>query len=374
MKILTNPSKKVSWHFRGPLNLKQFAFYAPGSGSSKRDTKTGLHERRQYGHAHFHRRHKEVREIQENRFVEEKRSVGDLVIATIDGKVVSWTNQYDGGAQPTAAAASPAGQTEDQAADHASPKAATPTTNAGNGQWGRQAYYNAEQQTADGLTFLNNMGGQGSGVFDTILGMSLSYAAADAKSGTASPQVLANQMLGDGDEIVIMTDKACQDGDCGVTRPGGVAYHGFDGAKKVFLLEFDMPTTGATGWNKDMPAAWILNAQIPNTVQYGKSECSCWESGCGEWDIFEVLDSGNTRCKSTVHGNISGGDSNYFDRPVDSTVKVAVIFDCDDSAGHIVVLPEETSFDQTITDAQVAGFVNIDSADGIARSLFRLST
>jgi Putative TOS1-like glycosyl hydrolase (DUF2401) len=294
------------------------------------------------------------------------------VIATIDGKVVSWTNQYDGGAQPTTAAANPAGQAENQAANSAAPKAATPTMNAGNGQWGRQAYYNAEQQTADGLTFLNNMGGQGSGVFDTILGMSLSYAAADAKSGTASPQVLANQMLGDGDEIVIMTDKACQDGDCGVTRPGGVAYHGFDGAKKVFLLEFDMPTTGATGWNEDMPAAWILNAQIPNTIQYGKAECSCWESGCGEWDIFEVLDSGNRRCKSTVHGNISGGDSNYFDRPVDSTVKVAVVFDSDNSTGHIIVLPEETTFDQTITDAQVASFVNTDGADGIDRSLFRL--
>ena len=284
------------------------------------------------------------------------------------GKVVSWTNQYDGGAQPTAAAAT---SSAGHSANQAGPKEASPTMNAGNGQWSRQAYYNAEQQTADGLTFLNNMGGQGSGVFDEVLGMSLSYAAADAKSGTASPQILANQMLGDGDEITIMTDKACKDGDCGVTRPGGVAYHGFTGAKKVFLLEFNMPKTGATGWNKDMPAAWILNAQIPNTLQYGKPECSCWESGCGEWDIFEVLDSGNPRCKSTVHGNISGGDSNYFDRPVDSTVKVAVVFDGDNSAGHIVVLPAETNFDQTVPDAQVADYVNKDSSDG-ARSLLRL--
>jgi hypothetical protein len=299
-----------------------------------------------------------------------------MVIATIDGQVVSWINQYDGGAQATAAPAAPdssAGQAENQAANPAAPKAATPTMNAGDGQWGRQAYYSADQQTANGLTFLNNMGGQGSGIFDEVFGNSLSYAAADAKSGAASPQILANQMLGDGDEIVIMTDKPCQDGDCGATRPGGVAYHGFDGAKKVFLLEFDMPITGATGWNKDMPAAWILNAQIPNTLQYGRAECSCWESGCGEWDIFEVLDAGNMRCKSTVHGNISGGDSNYFDRPVDSTVKVAVIFDGDNSAGHIVVLPDENSFDQTLTDAQVAGFVNMDSSD-IARSLFRLGS
>lgn len=295
--------------------------------------------------------------------------MGDIVMATMGGKVVSWTNLYDGGTQHTASAViSPAVQSVSDV-----PKAGAPTMNAGNGQWGRQAYYNAEQQIADGLTFLNNMGGQGSGVFDEVLGMSLSYAATDAKSGTSSPQILANQMLGDGDEVVIMTDRICKDGDCGVTRPGGVAYHGFNGGKKVFLIEFNMPMTGATGFNKDMPSVWVLNAQIPNTVQYGKPECSCWESGCGEWDIFEVLDSGNTRCKSTIHGNISGGDSNYFDRPVDSTVKVAVIFDGDNSDGHIVVLPAETNFDQTLTDAQVAEYVNKDSSD-VARSLFRLGT
>lgn len=328
----------------------------------------------------MHKRDNKVREIQEKRLVEEKRAVGDVVTATVDGKVVSWVNEFDGGAQPTPVnsgdhPADQAGPKEanspSQPVNQAAPKVATPTMNAGNGQWGRQAYYNAEQQTADGLTFLNNMGGQGSGVFDLVLGMSLSYAAADAKSGTASPQVLANQMLGDGDEIVVMTDKVCKDGDCGVTRPGGVAYHGFDGAKKIFLLEFDMPITGATGWNKDMPAAWILNAQIPNTLQYGNAQCSCWESGCGEWDIFEVLNSGNRRCKSTVHGNISGGDSNYFDRPVESTVKVAVIFDSDNSAGHIVVLPHETTFEQTLANAQVAAYVNKDGSD-VARSLFRL--
>jgi Putative TOS1-like glycosyl hydrolase (DUF2401) len=333
--------------------------------------KSSPHERRQFSHAHLHNRRKEAHQIQENHIVEEKRAVGDLVIATIDGQVVSWTNEYDGSAQSTTAPA--ATSSAGQSADRVAPKPAAPAMNAGKGQWGRQAYYHAEQQTADGLTFLNHMGGQGSGIFDEVLGMSLSYAAADAKSGAASPQILANRMLSDGDEIVIMTDKACKDGSCGVTRPGGIAYHGFDGAKKVFLLEFNMPITGATGWNRDMPAAWILNAQIPNTVQYGKVECSCWESGCGEWDIFEVLDSGNPRCKSTVHGNISGGDSNYFDRPVDSTVKVAVVFDGDNSAGHIVILPAETSFDQTLSDAQVAGFVNKDSSD-VARSFFRLGS
>lgn len=366
-------------HFRGPLNLKQVAFYAPGSDQSKRDNRGSPHERRRYGHAPFHKR-QPVNELQERQVIEKKRAVGEMVVATIDGKVVSWKNDWNGGAQPTAQPApqepvrlgSPPGQ---PAGPKAEPKPATPTMNAGNGQWGRQAYYNAEQQKVTGLAFLNNMGGQGSGVFDTNLGMSLSYASSDAKSGSATPQTLANQMLGDGDEIVIMSDQPCKDGDCGATRPGGVAHHGFDGAKKVFLLEFDMPMTGSRGWNKDMPAVWILNAQIPNTIQYGKAECSCWESGCGEWDIFEVLDSGNTRCKSTIHGNVSGGDSNYFERPVDGTVKVAVVFDADNKAGHIVVLPDETRFEEMLTDEQVAGFVNQGgNEDGVAKSLFRLGS
>lgn len=360
-------NEEVSIHFRGPLSVKQFAYYLPGSSPSRRAIRPTPHERRRHGHANFHARNEENRKVQQSHTGEGKRAVGDTVVATIEGKVVSWVNEYNGGAQPTPAVASATGQYGAKAA----PKAAIPTLSAGDGEWGRQAYYSSEEQIADGITFLNNMGGQGSGVFDLVLGNSLSYASADAKSGAASPEILADKMLDDGDEIIIMTDQACKDGDCGATRPGGVAYHGFNGAKKIFLLEFDMPTTGATGFNKDMPAVWILNAQIPNTLQYGKAECSCWESGCGEWDIFEVLDSGNTRCKSTVHSNVSGGDSNYFERPTDSTVKVAVIFDGDNSAGHIVVLPDGTSFDQTLTDAHVAEFVNTDDST-VAKSLFRL--
>ena len=107
-----------------------------------------------------------------------------------------------------------------------------------------------------------------------------------------------------------------------------------------------------------MPAAWILNAQIPRTLQYGAAECSCWESGCGEWDIFEVLDSGNTRAKSTFHGTISGGDSNYFDRPTGSTIKAAVVLDGEGSAGHIVILPDSTDFATTLSAETVSDYCN----------------
>lgn len=117
-----------------------------------------------------------------------------------------------------------------------------------------------------------------------------------------------------------------------------------------------MPLSGATGFNADMPAAWILNAQVPRTLQYG--QCSCWDSGCGEFDIFEVLDSGNQKCKSTWHGVNSKGDSNWFQRPISGTKKAAVVFDGDASTAHIVLLPDDTDFSTSIADTTVSGFVN----------------
>jgi len=38
----------------------------------------------------------------------------------------------------------------------------------------------------------------------------------------------------------------------------------------------------ATGFLADQPAVWMLNANIPRTIEYGEASCSCWESGCGE--------------------------------------------------------------------------------------------
>ena len=99
-----------------------------------------------------------------------------------------------------------------------------------------------------------------------------------------------------------MLGRECNN-DCGFVRPGSVAYRlspnfcyvfmhtltvvsdGFDGADKVFLMEFSMPMDGTSGFNADMPAIWMLNAQIPRTLQYGNAACSCWESGCGEFDV-----------------------------------------------------------------------------------------
>lgn len=55
-------------------------------------------------------------------------------------------------------------------------------------------------------------------------GASLSYASCDGQSGASSPQILSDTMIPDGNEIVIMSDKSCNDGGCGYTRPNSVAY------------------------------------------------------------------------------------------------------------------------------------------------------
>jgi hypothetical protein len=169
----------------------------PSSASSPKLAKKSIHERR-HGHAQFHENQKEKRELQ-------KKAVGDLVIATIDGKVVSWINEYDGhnegkaqatpapapapAAAPAAAIVPPAPAPAPvapvspaampaqvaQAASNPSPVAKPAVVNkfkpeaVANGDWAQVGYYNSEEKVGHGVTFLNNMGGQGSGVFDMLV-------------------------------------------------------------------------------------------------------------------------------------------------------------------------------------------------------------
>ena len=158
---------------------------------------------------------------------------------------------------------------------------------------------------------------------------------------------------------------------CGYTRPGSVAYHGFDGADKVFLLEFGMPSDSSSGFNADMPAVWLLNAQIPRTLQYGEATCSCWTSGCGEFDIAEVLISGDNRCKSTLHTNTPGGSSDYFARPTSGTVKMAVIFNGADGTANIQQLSSDATFPSSLTSDQVTQFLG--SSTGSKLSSFAIA-
>ncbi|KAF1992603.1 hypothetical protein K402DRAFT_416249 [Aulographum hederae CBS 113979] len=357
--------EEVSVHFRGPLKLKQFAAYSVPATSSK--SKRDIHQRRHvHGHQrhHAHKRNEDI-EFQERaeaamRRAEEKRAVGDMVTATINGQVVSWANTYDGHNE-----GQPAGQPAEQPAaqstgshveapssgfigakPNSSPAQFAPAP-AASGDWSRIGYFNSDSKTAEGVTFLNNKGGQGSGVWDTTFGNSLAYASQDSLSGSANPVTFGGDLNTGLAELVIMTDKKCNN-DCGYTREGTVAYHGFDGPSKAFFFEFQMPHEGQTGWNLDMPAMWLLNAQIPRVAQYPPTPgCSCWTSGCGEFDIVEVLDSGNKKCKSTLHSNLKGGDSDYIDRPVDSFMKLAVVMT--GAEIHIEVLDSSFDFGKTMS-------------------------
>lgn len=398
-------------HFRGPLHLKQFAVYTPGEQSSSkklkpRRTPTERRHAHVHAHNHQHQHHNDVR----------KRNVGDMVIATINGEVVSWVNEYSGEMTAAAAAAAPiaaatsvaaeavatveaalsnaapknrvatgdssSGDSSDSAASSAtssssvSPSASSSSDSSfASGSWGRQHYFNAGEGVQDGLTLLNHNGGSGSGVFDYTFGNSLSYSTSDGKSGCASPEVLSDTILGSDDEIIFMTDDECTDDSCGYVRDGTVAYHGFAGQNKAFFFEFEMPDDGQSGATQydpvNMPAIWMLNAQIPRTLQYGNADCSCWLSGCGEFDIFEVLAPGDSRCKSTLHGNIAGGDSNYFPRPTSGPMKAAVLLTEDQI--HIKILENDFDFSGSISEETVRSICeSIDTAgDGI--SIFNLS-
>ncbi|GAB7354707.1 hypothetical protein MBLNU459_g5124t1 [Dothideomycetes sp. NU459] len=380
--------EEVSLHFRGPLQLKQFAVYTPSSSSSssKKAKRSAMHR---HGHAHEHL-HKHKREAAEN-----KRQVGSEVIATIDGQVVSWINEYSGeattaaasaattSAAATSAAASSAAtsltfsavaKAASVASSSAAASSSSSSSSSSSGSWTQQAYYDASSGTADGVTFLNHNGGSGSGVFDYKFGNSLSYSSDDGTAGASSPQVLADTQLDSNVEVVIMSDKECSGSDCGYVRPGTVAYHGFDGAQKAFLFEFQMPLDGNTdaATNGDMPAIWMLNAQIPNTLQYGAADCSCWTTGCGEFDIFEVLAPGDLRAKSTLHGNIAGGDSDYFSRPTGSTIKAAVILN--GSNIHIKVLDDSFDFGSSLDASTISDICESTLTQSKVVSLFALSS
>ena len=99
-----------------------------------------------------------------------------------------------------------------------------------------------------------------------------------------------------------------------------------------------MPHDGGAGggFEFDMPAVWMLNARIPLTAQYHR--CNCWATGCGEFDVFEVLDSGGTKAKSTFHSVFQGGDSNYFERPVAGAIRAAIIYNSASATVSVKVL------------------------------------
>lgn len=217
---------------------------------------------------------------------------------------------------------------------------------------------------------MNYYGGSGSGTWSSCFGNSLSYANSDASGGSSSSVALSDTTVESNVEFVIFSGTECSGNNCGYYRSNTPAYEGFGGSEKIFVFEFGMPTaTTSSSVNDDMPAIWLLNAKIPRTLQYGNSDCSCWSTGCGELDLFEVLSTGEDKLISHIHdgqgdnGSSSGGSgsSDYFNRPTSGTMKAAVIFSSDSSI-QIVQLDDNTTFDSSLDADTVSSWMNTDSS------------
>lgn len=393
--------EEVTVHFRGPIELAQFAAYSLDSSSSsaKRAVDDSVNIAARHGH-HVHKREP----VYVTEYVEVTKTViaGDGQPTTVvetasqvaagnyiqnivsipgaDGGASAYTSYIETSSIP-AGASSPAASSP-AAASSSAKASGTSTSSASSssatGDYKRVSYYDADAGSASGLVFMNNMGGSGSGVFDYTFGNSISYAGSDGVSCASSPETLSKVTVPSNKEFMIFTDTECSDGDCGYYRPGIPAYHGFDGGDKVFLMEFTMPSDGTSGFNADMPAIWLLNAQIPRTLQYGEATCSCWATGCGEFDVFEVLNSGNSYLTSHLHsgqGAASGSDAGgggttmYFDRPTSSSMKAAVIFSSSDKSITITALDDSTEFPSSLDASTIESWISSSSSSATTVSL-----
>lgn len=310
------------------------------------------------------------------------------VTATIDGVVVSWINNYCGPSttgttsstvatsvvfpasgttssttlSTTATTTSQVPDTQSAATTPQQLPPAAPTLAAsssvpsvasnilpgevlGSGAWDRIAYYNADTQNASGVTFLNNNGGNnGSGTCDSFFGNSLSFANEQSNDGSPEPVIFGGELTGNFEVAIFSSNDCTEEDSCGYWRPGAVAYQGFAGSEKAFLMEFSMPDDGNDILGYNMPAIWFLNAKIPRTQQYGT--CSCWPP-CGEFDAFEILTPGFDMMKATLHGNVSGGVSDYIVRPTNGTMKGAVVFN--DNNIIIQILDDNYDFPESLS-------------------------
>ncbi|CAN9321979.1 unnamed protein product [Alternaria alternata] len=219
---------------------------------------------------------------------------------------------------------------------------------------------------------------QKSGTFDYAFGNSLSYVTPRGDKVAAESLPFNGMLQTSETEIIVLSDKEC-DADCPYWRPNATSHYGWSGSSKAFFIEFQMdhyPNLGTDqGMLSDAPAYWFLNAAIPRILQYGSDRnnipCSCWSTGCGEFDAFELLSNGAERAKSTIHrqGNLEGGDSNYFRRPVGQTMKFAVVW----HYPHItaLVLDDKFDFSQSMSDDAMRKLVAYD-ADSWVHSLYAI--
>ncbi|ODV93375.1 hypothetical protein PACTADRAFT_5160 [Pachysolen tannophilus NRRL Y-2460] len=233
--------------------------------------------------------------------------------------------------------------------------------------WSRLAYYDSSSSTAENVTFLTAAGNDSS-----CLGYALTYAGKDGVSAASESTVLEDDALIISDEeFIIYSNISCDDSgydnDCGVYRSGTPAYHGYYGSVKMFLFEFTMPNEDTAPENTtdyNLPAIWLLNARIPRTSEYPTStNCSCWDSGCGEFDIFEVLNATySDNLYTTIHDYQGTSDiddgiraNGYLKRYTDATMKGGVVFDSNGSA--IVFMNNDTEIESTISSSDLNSWI-----------------
>lgn len=392
--------EELSVHFRGPLKLLQFGVYYPSGSSSnkKRDdedcTTTLFH-----GH-HQHKRATDIVEVTQTVIVDSNGNTVTSEATTTaqatptssadststsagsgsgSNKFFNWggdndsssttetestaTSSSESDSETTAAASSSESESETTSSS------SSDSTSVASGDWERVAYY--EPGSTDNVTFMNYYGGSGSGVWSANFGNSLSYANSDASGGSSKAVALKETTVDSDVEFMIFSGDECGDSDCGFYRDGIPAYHGFGGDKKIFVFEFEMPTaTDSASTNYDMPAIWLLNAKIPRTLQYGDDTCSCWKTGCGELDLFEILSEGSDKLISHLHDGQGdngssqggGGTQDYFARPTSSSLKAAVIFDGE----SISIVEVDSDFESSLSSSDVSDWTS-DSDASVAK-------
>jgi hypothetical protein len=356
--------EELSVHFRGPVKLLQFGVYKPSSSSSKKVKRDeeGCSTTKHIHHAHKRDAATAVVEVTQTVYV---NGNGEVITGSTSTPstpstqatqstttLVGNTNVNSGNSVSYSAAQATLSTSSSSTTSSSTAAAASSSSSSGstNSAWVRDSYYTPG--SADNCVFLNTLGGTNSGTWSSCFGNSLSYASSDASSAVSSAVAMGEVLLKTDEEYVIFSGTSCSSGDgCGYYRSNIPAYHGFDGSEKIFVFEFEMPhEDNASGSNPDMPAIWLLNAKIPRTLQYGDSTCSCWSTGCGELDLFEILSQGDERLISHIHdgqGNDGtsyggGGSQDYFARPTSGSMKAAVIFT--GSAISIVKLDDTVSF------------------------------
>lgn len=150
-------------HFRGPLHLMQFAVYQL-NGLQKRG--------RIQGHQSLQKRYAEPEAPKEstwdNLVDDNVDDRSNLVHEALDGvlyTLIDWWFRPDGAPNLTPTS-DPVQTTASAVAEPIATNSVISQSGSATGDYSRIGYYDSASQYLDGLTFLGNHGGDGSGVFD----------------------------------------------------------------------------------------------------------------------------------------------------------------------------------------------------------------